>query len=58
MESGKKGLPGGRNSTCRNVKVGTQPHRLREGGRNALVGLLAGPSGLSCSVMHTLGHPC
>lgn len=24
MESGKKGLPGGRNSTCKSVKVGTR----------------------------------
>lgn len=32
MESGKKGLPGGRNSTCRYVKMGTQPRGLRERG--------------------------
>lgn len=38
MESGKKGLPGGRNSTCRSVKVGTQPHRLRGRGAECLGG--------------------
>lgn len=57
MESGKKGLPGGRNSTCRYMKVGTQPRGLRARGA-AHRALERGGWGLSCSVVYTLGHLC